>query len=288
MIIVLLKHTSSPSHKQHSSLHAIPTTTTMGFLDLSDTDDSAIEEIISQAQDACVLDQLSAINCSGITHSVLPTHLETRFRKLKSFPSTITPPTFDPKARSFSILTLKGNPQSPNFSPSKDNPHSGSSSSPSDSAKNKEQRERKPKHGSLSSPPFGSVSASSHSSEESSMSSMFRPTQKDKEQKEKCSSVKSLTSSPSPPRKSGCFWCSPGKKSKKKSKEILGVVNDFGSDELLSDLGSFSRKQQQKMLKKAMKEEEKISREAQKIVEWAKHASARMNVSDIEDEFSDD
>ncbi|KAK7262684.1 hypothetical protein RJT34_30260 [Clitoria ternatea] len=39
-------------------------------------------------------------------------------------------------------------------------------------------------------------------------------------------------------QKSGCFWYSPRKKSKKKSKEILGVVNDFGSDELVLDFGS--------------------------------------------------
>lgn len=95
--------------------------------------------------------------------------------------------------------------------------------------------------------------------------------------------------SPSPPRKVGCFWCSPKKekKSKEKKENVLGWEDHGGSDELLSDLGSFSRKQQQKMLKKALKEEEKISREAEKIVEWAKHASARMNVSDIEDELSD-
>lgn len=97
--------------------------------------------------------------------------------------------------------------------------------------------------------------------------------------------------SPSPPRKAGCFWCSPKKdSSKKKSKENWGVGNVVGwdkSDELLSDLGSFSSKKQQKMLKKAMKEEQKISREAEKILEWAKQTSARMNVLDIEDELSD-
>ncbi|XP_027362288.1 uncharacterized protein LOC113869939 [Abrus precatorius] len=227
--------------------------------------DSAIEEIISQAQDACVLEELSAINCSGITHSVLPSHLESRFRNLKSFPPT----------RSTSTSTnLHNNHQSPNFLPSKHNPHSGCAS---DSSNGEKGLREKPKHASLSSPPFGSASASSPSSEESSMSSLFRPTQNDEEKLSKQNSA----SSPSPPRKTGCFWCSP-KKKKKKSKENSGA-----NDDLLSELGSFSKKQQQKMLKKAMKEEEKISREAEKIVRWAKHASARMNISDIEDEFSD-
>ena len=52
-------------------------------------------------------------------------------------------------------------------------------------------------------------------------------------------------------------------------------------------MGIFSEKEQQKILKKAMKEEEKINREAEKIVKWAKQTSARMNISDIEDELSD-
>jgi len=46
-------------------------------------------------------------------------------------------------------------------------------------------------------------------------------------------------------------------------------------------------KEQQKMLKKAMKEQEKVNREAEKIVQWAKQASARMKTSDIDDEHSD-
>ncbi|KAJ0020669.1 hypothetical protein Pint_31827 [Pistacia integerrima] len=60
------------------------------------------------------------------------------------------------------------------------------------------------------------------------------------------------------------------------------------NDEFLLDLGIFSVKEQQKMLKKAMKEEEKVSREAEKIVKWAKQASMRMSPHDIEDQFSDD
>ncbi|KAJ1396863.1 hypothetical protein SESBI_32255 [Sesbania bispinosa] len=215
----------------------------VGFCDLSDTEESAVEEIISQAQDACVLDQLSAINCAGITHSVLPSDLDSRFRKLKSFPAKrTTPPPYDAKARSFSTLN------STNLhDPLKDG---------------KRGLKGKPKHGSLS-PPFGSASGSSHTSEESSISSLFKPTQKDEGKHSKQKSLSSplrssnsLMSSPSPPRKTGCFC--------------------------------LSSKQQQKMLKKAMKEEEKINREAEKIVEWAKHASARMDVSGIEDELSDD
>lgn len=110
------------------------------------------------------------------------------------------------------------------------------------------------------------------------MSSRFRPMKKESS-KQNCNCA--CSNSPSPPRRKGCLWFSPKKKKeKKKSKE------DW-SDELLSELESFSfsRKEQEKVLKKAMKEEEKVSREAEKIVKWAKTASARMN---LKDEFSDD
>ncbi|CAJ1930888.1 unnamed protein product [Sphenostylis stenocarpa] len=233
----------------------------VGFYDFSDTDnESAIEEIISQAQDACILDQLSAINCSGITNSVLPSHLETRFRNLKSFPPTKPRSIPTPSPRNHASFKL---------SPSKQNPDSGYTSS-----HDKKEVGEKPKDGSVSSPPF------STSSEESSMSSIFKPAQKDGSKKD--SPLRSSSSpSPSPPRRRGCLWCSPKKKEqKKKSKENWG-------DEFLAELGSFSMKEQQKILKKAMKEEQKVSREAEKIVQWAKQASAKMKASDIDDELSD-
>ncbi|KAM6586872.1 hypothetical protein CsatA_009477 [Cannabis sativa] len=98
-------------------------------------------------------------------------------------------------------------------------------------------------------------------------------------------------SSPSPPKRAGCLWCSPKKEApRRRSKEDWSISSDDWSknDELLSDLGSFSFKEQRKILKMAMKEQQKISREAQKIVKMAKQASARMNVSGIDDdELSD-
>lgn len=97
--------------------------------------------------------------------------------------------------------------------------------------------------------------------------------------------------SPSPPRKPACFWCSPKKGSSTRKEDIWTERDDFGwskNEELLADLGSFSIKEQRKILKKAMVEQKKISLEAQKIVKLAKQASLRMNVSGIEDELSDD
>ena len=55
---------------------------------LSDTDDSAVEELISQAKELSALEQIAAINCSGFADdsSTLPDDLESRFRRLKSLP----------------------------------------------------------------------------------------------------------------------------------------------------------------------------------------------------------
>ncbi|GFZ15547.1 hypothetical protein Acr_24g0017370 [Actinidia rufa] len=64
------------------------------FLSDSSDHESAVEELLSQAMDHSVLEQVAAINCSAFTFdSVLPTHLETRFHKLKSFPATNPKPS---------------------------------------------------------------------------------------------------------------------------------------------------------------------------------------------------
>lgn len=100
----------------------------------------------------------------------------------------------------------------------------------------------------------------------------------------RCSSMESR----SPPRRIGCFWCSPKRVSSKKNKEnhIDGIDLDWGKDEEeLSDLSTFSTKGQQKLWKKVMMEEEKINREAEKIVKWAKQASMRMEVWGLDDEL---
>lgn len=288
----------------------------VGLPDLSDTDESAIDEIISQAQDACVLEQVSAINCSAFTDSPLPTDLESRFRKLKSFPVTKTdrnPKSLDYSVKSKSESISLSNGKTPKFSPPKENKmglagklRSGWSDISEDekvefsllkeNSYRKKEAKANSKHGSVASP-----SGSSDTSEETSMSSMFKQEageRKGSKQKTKSGSLSSPRSSPnsliyhspSPPRKASCFWCSPKKDSKKKSKDNRASANVLvwdNNDEFLSDIGSFSSKRQQKMLKKAIKEELKISREAEKMVQWAKQASLRMNASDIDDDLSD-
>ncbi|XP_045813830.1 uncharacterized protein LOC123907559 [Trifolium pratense] len=261
-----------------------------------DTDEeSTIQQIISQAQDSIILQQISAINCSSFTHSDLPTDLESRFLKLKSFPANhTTPPPYVAKAPTFSNPPKK----SFNFSPPKDNnstkksdSDSGYVSFPSDSSIGKKGLNPKSESPKLKNGSFSSPSYSSHTSEESSISSMFMPLKMQKDEGN-CSKKKAVSPSPSPPRKWGCFWCSP-KKEKKKGKEndddVVGWEECTRSDELLSGIGSLSSKKRLNMIEKALKEEEKrINREAEKIIELVKHASGRMNVSDIDDELSDD
>ena len=52
-------------------------------------------------------------------------------------------------------------------------------------------------------------------------------------------------------------------------------------DEILSDMSTFSVTEQERRLKKALKEEERVSREAEKVVQWVKQESARMDDSVI-------
>ncbi|XP_058215915.1 uncharacterized protein LOC131326989 [Rhododendron vialii] len=256
------------------------------FVSDSSSDDGAVEELLNQAMDHSVLQQIAAINLSSFaSDSVLPTHLETRFRSLKSFPST-NPRTstlstnknssssFNSKLPSLRPLTPKSNKNSlsddENENPFEGNGLESKSGSGSGSSHSKARCEEEPepdgKRGSNSKARSGSFLSPS----DSSNSSM---------------------SSPSPPKKTGCFWCSPKRVSKKKSKENREMgFGDYwrrNNKEILSDLSVFSAKEQQKMLKMAMKEEQKVNREAEKIVKWAKQASARMNVSDIEDELSE-
>lgn len=83
-------------------------------------------------------------------------------------------------------------------------------------------------------------------------------------------------SSPSPPRQRCCLCFSP-KRTQRKTK----------GDEILSELGILSLKEEHRKLKKALKEQEKMTRETEKIVKLVKKASARMNSASVDDLLSD-
>ncbi|KAM7265898.1 hypothetical protein ACFE04_003581 [Oxalis oulophora] len=321
-----------------------------GFL--SDSDNSAIDEIITQAAELSVLEQVAKINCSGFTDSVLPTQLESRFRKLKSLPvvnNSAVKPTkrfnhskseltqsvtrrekeaktesdeetkSDPDDKVYNLerkfKDVKGNPKWENesdeeseiFSASKQNSDGKAGSFVSNScSKGRKTRSLngKPNWESESDEENEIFSAAKQKADRKSKGNgAASPYSKDEQKKPKpksksksgfvtspLESSNSWMDSPSSPRKSSCFPCSPIRFSKKKSKDdhmALGAEFDWdNTDEFLSDLNTFSIKKQQKKLKMAMKEQEKVSKEAEKIVKWAKQASARMSVHGIEDELS--
>nr|GLL48435.1 uncharacterized protein LOC109169767 [Ipomoea trifida] len=245
------------------------------FSFVSDSDDEkAVEELLSQAMDQSVLEQVAAINCSGFTHSDLPDHLEARFRKLKTFPATKPKPS-NPSSKSF------------NVSQSVDLP-----------AKKEDRADEKGFSAVTSSPPIPKLETENHDFSDSKKNpdtkTDFEPKYGSGSSSFSVGSPDFSTEPPSPPAKTGCMWCSPKKVSKKKGKEnrgatIIGKGLDWGKSdaEFLSDLSTFSKKNQEKLLKKAMKEEEKINREAEKIVQWAKQASARIDFAGLDDELTD-
>ncbi|KAL3619088.1 hypothetical protein CASFOL_036658 [Castilleja foliolosa] len=246
----------------------------------SDSDgEKAVEELLSQAMDSTVLDQVAAINCAGFTDSGLPSHLEARFHRLKSFPSSAPKPA--------PLSTKSFNLSHPKISDPGEEELGGKKKLPTTcSTKCPEEKSYLSDNNNCS--PFSPFKENPH-----------RKMNKRGSRRRKSPSSSSFSDddgfssrSISPPVKTGCFLCSPKKVYKKKNKENRGLDLglDWGKndDKLLSDLSNFSVSSQRRMKKKAMEEEEKICKEAEKIVKWAKQASARMDISGIEDELSDD
>ncbi|XP_045813829.1 uncharacterized protein LOC123907558 [Trifolium pratense] len=59
------------------------------------------------------------------------------------------------------------------------------------------------------------------------------------------------------------------------------------NDEILSDMSNFSVKEQEKRLKKALKEEKKVCTEAERVVQWVKQESSRIDSYTINSILSD-
>lgn len=305
------------------------------FSYLSDSDnEKAVEELLAQAMDQSVLEQVAAINCSGFNDSVLPTQLETRFRKLKSLPAAPTTPKPSCVARNSRSFCSSEFPNTPKpkkiegreveekdpevnlddgfvendvFSKTPDEKRGKKSKSDEDSWSfcssefpntpkiKKIEGKAVGEKGSKVNLEDGVVEKQTKSKVNSIENDVLSKTPDGERGKKWNSSSDSWNSRKgcvSPPVKTGCFWCSPKKGLNKKGKENRGVSMGMkwgkDDDEFLSDLSTFSSKNQEKLMKKAMEEQEKINREAEKIVKWAKQASARMDVSSIEDELSHD
>lgn len=65
-------------------------------------------------------------------------------------------------------------------------------------------------------------------------------------------------------------------------------LDSLSDDEFLTDLSTFSLKGHRKQLKKALKEEQKVNRDAEDLVKWVKQASARMDDRVLDDLLSDE
>ncbi|MCL7040812.1 hypothetical protein MKW94_011164 [Papaver nudicaule] len=280
------------------------------FSYLSESDESAVEYILSQAMDQCVLEQIVSINLSGISDTSLPTDLEHRFSKLKSFPGTNPKPEIPRNLVSKSVENTQSlSPNEEIGSPSNPNQVNTSSSSiPTTDigtrlSKLKSFLGTNPKteipQNQVSSPNKEIGSFSPSNSNQVKKISSFGAKPKSKQafvRSFSSSSDSSQENSSSSSSKQNCFfWCSPKKVLRKQGKETRvpkGIEMDpFEWDkdnEFISDLTSFSLKEQKKKLKKVMREQQKINREAEKIVEWAKQASSRIEVSEIEDLLTDD
>ncbi|KAG4403600.1 hypothetical protein AAZX31_01G138200 [Glycine max] len=95
---------------------------------------------------------------------------------------------------------------------------------------------------------------------------------------------------------SACCFCFPSTKKSvaRNGKRSSGVLLssehvEWGkNDEILSDTSTFSVKEQERRLKKALEEEERASKEAERIVKWVKQESARIDVSAIKSILSDE
>ncbi|KAJ1692969.1 hypothetical protein LUZ63_009667 [Rhynchospora breviuscula] len=263
-------------------------------------DKSAVDAIIAEAMDACALDHIAKLNTAHLSSSSssLSSDLESRFRKLKSFP-TRTAATASPAVTASRSLNFGKENNAPTPSPASV-PIVGSgftggdgeteSSSPvvtcGEMPKGMEtQSEVEVRSGVQTGE---DVKSKKDSSADSGLGSGFSPSKRRGPQPDQ-----------SPLDRLGCcFFLSPKKatsttpKSKQKDGNGGSVHDmDFGAVELdeLSDNKKFLAdiKEQQKKLKKALKEQEKVSREAAKLVRYARHASARMRAN-TDELFSDE
>ncbi|KAF3324858.1 hypothetical protein FCM35_KLT11015 [Carex littledalei] len=253
-------------------------------------DKSAVDAIIAEAMDACALDQIAKLNTAHLSlDSSLPSDLESRFRKLKSFPAkTAASPAFTAtKSLNFGKENNAPPPPPPSvpivsstFTVSDDKVTASASPVTPSAGKqmpNEAQTEFKLGNGVLAGEEVKSK----------------KPSLPDYDFGSGNSPSKRRNRSPgqSPIDRLGCcFFLSPKKttsstpKSKGKDGNGRTVGNmDLGEvelDELLDNHKFLADiKEQQKKLKKALKEQEKVSKEAAKLVSWSKQASARMRVN---------
>lgn len=211
------------------------------FPHLPSPDESDIDAIISEATDLFILEQIAALNTAHLSDSTLPTDLESRFRKLRTFPGANPPSNLPPHS------SHQRNENMPSSSTQPENID--------------ESDESKPEIISNASPEPEIL----------------------KDLTELRVRVRASPSverrSPSPTRVVCCFGCSP--------KRMVQRRKGKHCEEIFLDFGVSSMKEHRKKLERVLKEQERASREVEKMVEVMEEAAARMNAEAFDELMSD-
>ncbi|PKA46186.1 hypothetical protein AXF42_Ash015479 [Apostasia shenzhenica] len=105
---VTLKTESAVTRSESELSFPIPMASSSSCIShLSSPDDSDIDAVISEATDLCVLEQIAALNTAHLSDSPLPTDIDSRFKKLKSFPGSNPCPKIQEKYH-LPAPTIKG------------------------------------------------------------------------------------------------------------------------------------------------------------------------------------
>jgi len=273
--------------------------------------ENAVEELLSQFLDEDLLKiTTNPVGSRGSARHGLDPELEKRYEKLKASVSNLRPPGPPQSLEGrHSRLSESAEAQLPGNNPT------SSAGSPRDSDSNSNPISEGRSTSAATSPRGNSNSRPPKKTSRTLMASS--PSVR---------SQRSCSLSPSPPR--SCFCGSPkkllrslsskrssGSSKMKKSDSHIGddeltaaVVSEkskmrvrnkdrgrpkdeldsLSDDEFLTDLSTFSLKGQRKQLKKALKEEQKVNRDAEDLVKWVKQASARMDDRVLDDLLSDE
>nr|CAD1830942.1 unnamed protein product [Ananas comosus var. bracteatus] len=225
---------------------------------------ASVDAIIAEAMDLCALEHIAALNTAHLPRdsALLPSHLESRFRALKSFPAAnngAPPPPPLHRTRSAAAPASTIEPRTPTTTGKDPAVVAGKGSKPNSPS-------------GLSPPP----PIAPRSSRRGGVSP---------------------SPSPSPPRRHTsmcCFAFSPKKSAAAASSPRSGGGGGKGMGDLgIGDWESNERivaelKEQRRKLKKALQEQAKARSEAAKIVRLAKQASARMSTFAIDDNDDDE
>ncbi|CAN6487118.1 unnamed protein product [Victoria cruziana] len=217
--------------------------------------DSAAENLLSEILDVTAVEQIQQLPSPyDSASSILPSQIETRFQRLKSLNHTSHPPEKEQQEQEQKREPPPPSPLPPPPPPPLPNP-------------TRLDAPQTPQAGDTL-PAFDSPKKLPKSLPTKGFDHYGDPV---------CSSGSS-----SPPRKQGCcFWASPRRSHRKDRSESYDDGSWMKDDEILSDLGTFSVRSQREGMKAALKEQEKISKEAEKVIKWVKKASARMSVNDF-------